>query len=921
MASPTKKGSRHWELRYKHIVDAARDPMIFIDWQGRIIEWNPAAASLFGYSRRQALGSSLLDVTGMTVAAPDGFEKEATLRRKDGSELLCEVSVRVKGRGAGRIGALLVRDITEARRTANLIRSQRQLALSLTEVETLAQGLRLCCETAIEVSEMDCGAVYLGDERSGRMNLVFCKGLSSGLAEGLFDDDNSARTHSAVAGSPFYAGRTEMEMALPHPGRGEGIRCLAIVPIWGENRHIGSLCVASKQKDQMPPFSRMAVERLAALTGGALARLKAKRALRDTQERLQLALAAGVTVFDWDVRNGEVVWGPAPDGQSLPFERESEHTYGALERLVHPEDATRLKAFFADWFASGHDKEEFEYRLFHRNGEIRWKLSSARLIRGPEGEARRVIGTTVDITGRKRTENLLSAERNLARGLSRANTIEGALRLCTEVAVEASEMDCGWAYLVEWAAGTLSLVFHKGLPPGLAEKLAHPGAALLNRRLVGVGPLFLCREELDPSLYGSPGTGGIRSVAAASIWSENRVVACLTVASFRYDEVPSFSRIVVERIAGQTGTYILGLNAEAALRESEEKYRRLFEDSRDAIFLASPDGKVRECNEAFCSLLGYTRDEATLLRIGEISLKPRHRLSLLEEIDKTGSVKDFELRLKRKDGSEADCLITAARKYSPKGVATGYEGIIRDVTERRRLELEILRVSAMERQEIGQDLHDNIGQQLTGVALKAKSLARALDRKSLAEAEEAGGLADLINEAIGQVRDLAKGLVLVDIDAGGVCAAIRELVARMRDIRGVSCEAFFSPATIELGELTGTQLYRIAQEAVMNAYRHSEAKRIEIHLRQVRGVTTLRVQDDGMGIGCPWEGKRGLGLHLMKYRAELINGSLEVKNGPKNGTIVTCVVAESESASRASKDGTKSTAEANDENDKNTDRR
>jgi PAS domain S-box-containing protein len=890
--------------------------MIFVDWQGRILEWNPAAASLFGYSRRQALGSRLSDVIGMTAVASDESEKEVILKRKDGSELLCEVSVRVKGRGAGRIGTLLVRDITEARRTANLIRAQRQLALSLTEVETLAQGLRLCCETAVEVSEMDCGAVYLGDERSGRMNLEFCKGLSSDLAEGLFDDDDSPRTRSAMAGSPFYAGRAEMETP-PDPGRGEGIRCLGIVPIWGENRHIGSLCVASRQMDQMPPFSRMAIERLAALTGGALARLKAKRALRDSQERLQLALAAGVTVFDWDVRTGEVVWRPAPDGQSMPLERGSEHTCEALERRIHPEDATRLKAFFADWFASGHGKEEFEYRLFHRNGEMRWKLSSARLIRSPEGEARRVIGTTVDITGRKRTENLLSAERNLARGLSRANTIEGALRLCTEAAIEASEMECGWAYLVDWAAGTLSLVFHKGLPPGLAEKLAHPGAALLNRRLVGVGPLFLRREELDPSLYGSPGTGEIRSVAAASIWSENRVVACLNVASLRCDEVPSFGRIAVERIAGQTGTYILGLNAEAALRESEEKYRRLFEDSRDAIFLASPDGKVRECNEAFCSLLGYTRDEAALLRIGEISLKPRHRLSLLEEIDRMGSVKDFELRLKRKDGSEADCLVTAARKYSPKGAVTGYEGIIRDVTERRRLELEILRISEFERQEIGQDLHDNIGQLLTGVALKAKSLAR----KSLAEAEEAGGLADLVNEAIGQVRDLAKGLVLVDIDAGGVCAAIRELVARMRDIRGVSCEAFFSPATIELGELTGTQLYRIAQEAVVNAYRHSEAKRIEIHLRQVRGVTTLRVQDDGMGIGYPWEGKRGLGLHLMKYRAELINGSLEVKNGPKNGTIVTCVVAESESASRASEDGTKSTAEANDENDKNTDRR
>ena len=103
---------------------------------------------------------------------------------------------------------------------------------------------------------MDCGAVYLGDERSGRMNLEFCKGLSSDLAEGLFDDD-SARTRYAMAWSPFYAGRAEMETPPPDPGRGEGIRCLGIVPIWGENRHIGSLCVASRRMDQMPPFSRM----------------------------------------------------------------------------------------------------------------------------------------------------------------------------------------------------------------------------------------------------------------------------------------------------------------------------------------------------------------------------------------------------------------------------------------------------------------------------------------------------------------------------------------------------------------------------------------------------------------------------------------------------------------------------------------
>ena len=195
--------------------------------------------------------------------------------------------------------------------------------------------------------------------------------------------------------------------------------------------------------------------------------------------------------------------------------------------------------------------------------------------------------------------------------------------------------------------------------------------------------------------------------------------------------------------------------------------------------------------------------------------------------------------------------------------------------------VEVLRISGVERREIGQDLHDNIGQQLTGIALKAKSLAQALARKSLPEARDAGRLADLVNQAIGQVRDLAKGLVLVDLEAGGICTAIRELAGRMREIRGVSCKVFFTPDTIRAGGMTGPQLYRIAQEAVMNAYRHSKAKHIEIHLTQADGVITLRVQDDGMGIAGISERSNGLGLHLMKYRAELVNGSLEVKNGPK----------------------------------------
>ena len=331
---------------------------------------------------------------------------------------------------------------------------------------------------------------------------------------------------------------------------------------------------------------------------------------------------------------------------------------------------------------------------------------------------------------------------------------------------------------------------------------------------------------------------------------------------------------------------------EEALRQSEEKYRRLFENSRDAIFIATPKGRILEGNEAFFDLLGYDRKDVGTLKTSDIIVDPRQRRRFLKEFDETGSTKDFEMKIRRKDGSTADCLITASKTYSPEGIEIVSEGIIRDITERKRLEREVLDISTAERLEIGQDLHDNLGQHLTGIALKLKSMSQTLAKKSLPEAGEGERLTDLVNEAIGRVRDLARGLVFIDFEAGGICPAIRELVKRVRNITGVTCLVRFTPEEINVGLTTATELYRIAQEAVLNAVRHSEAEHVEIRLTQANGITTLRVQDDGIGMPPAHRKREGLGLRLMKYRAQLINGSLEIRNGPSGGTTVECVLEE-----------------------------
>lgn len=364
-------------------------------------------------------------------------------------------------------------------------------------------------------------------------------------------------------------------------------------------------------------------------------------------------------------------------------------------------------------------------------------------------------------------------------------------------------------------------------------------------------------------------------------------------------EVPIFIRAATMKrqgvIVGFRGVVIdltEPKRAEEALKQSEEKYRRLFENSRDAIFIATPKGRILEGNAAFFDLLGYDRNDVGIVKTGDIFVDPRQRRRFLKEFNETGSVKDFEMKIKKKDGSTADCLITASKTYSAEGIEIVSEGIIRDITERKRLEREVLEISTAERLEIGQDLHDNLGQHLTGIALKLKSMSQALAKKSLPEAGEGERLTDLVNQAIGRVRDLARGLVLIDFEAGGICPAIRELVKRVRNVTGVSCLVRFTPEEINVGITTATELYRIAQEAVLNAVRHSEAKHIEIRLIQANGITTLRVQDDGIGIPPARLNREGLGLRLMKYRAQLINGSLDIRNGPGGGTTVECVLEE-----------------------------
>jgi len=211
-----------------------------------------------------------------------------------------------------------------------------------------------------------------------------------------------------------------------------------------------------------------------------------------------------------------------------------------------------------------------------------------------------------------------------------------------------------------------------------------------------------------------------------------------------------------------------------------------------------------------------------------------------------------------------------------------------NVTERKHLEQEILGVKEKEREQIGRELHDSMGQILTGIALKSKGLELKLKDKSLGEAKEAAKLSKLANKAIAQTQDLAKMLHPIDLEAGGINSALQTLVSNTEKLLGCSCQFKSEEPVVFNDPVEAKQVYRIAQEAVTNAIKHGKAKNISIELNSDGDKYVLSVKNDGKNFPRALIRKKGLGLKIMEYRSGMIGGNIDVHRSGKGETIVTC---------------------------------
>ena len=316
-----------------------------------------------------------------------------------------------------------------------------------------------------------------------------------------------------------------------------------------------------------------------------------------------------------------------------------------------------------------------------------------------------------------------------------------------------------------------------------------------------------------------------------------------------------------------------------ALQKSNERFRLLFERSMDGILISDDQGAILEANSAASTFFGFTRAELVQKKLSELVMTEFDNAFLQQQEQAFG-----ELNFMQANG-ERFAEFSACR-FAPNLNLC----ILRDITERRKLEREIQEISEREQRRLGQDLHDGLGQALTGINFLAKVLQQKLAGKKLEEAKEAANISNLINQALSHCRELARGLCPVALEDNDLHAALQQLSDNAENIFGINCPVIFDPQIKIEENPVAVHLYRIAQEATTNAIKHGHAKNVHISLVRAKDTMVLRVKDDGCGIPKEAIKAKGMGLRVMQHRARMIGATLEIEQIKPCGTLLTCAL-------------------------------
>jgi len=325
------------------------------------------------------------------------------------------------------------------------------------------------------------------------------------------------------------------------------------------------------------------------------------------------------------------------------------------------------------------------------------------------------------------------------------------------------------------------------------------------------------------------------------------------------------------------------------IEQQEEIFLTLTETAHEGIFMIDTHGIIQYINPAAQTLFGYDSNELKGENISKLMPSPHREQHdhYIQRYIKTG-VKNIigtkrQLTAIRKDGTRLPIFLSVGEvKLEHTHMFTG---VIIDLTEQHQLSREILAVPIREQRRIGQELHDGLGQQLTGLSMVASSLLNKVTKPNFAQAEQ---LATGLQEAISQVRTLARGMMPVHVEADGFVIALRGLVQEISQQSQIPIKLQIESPTLISNNSTALHLFRITQEAINNAIKHADAQQITVTLKIERDRGLLEIADDGRGLPANIDNTTGIGLRIMKHRCGLFDGEIIFDPREGGGTQVHC---------------------------------
>lgn len=420
--------------------------------------------------------------------------------------------------------------------------------------------------------------------------------------------------------------------------------------------------------------------------------------------------------------------------------------------------------------------------------------------------------------------------------------------------------------------------------PDFRDALAtsNPDLVLADYTLPGFDGLAALRIALERA-------ADVPFIFVSGSLGEERAIEALKSGATDYVLKDSLQRLpaVVKRALTEARERRERRSAEAALDNQRLLLGTLIDSLPEIIYAVDTENRVTVVNRALLDTLGKTREQVLGRKLSEISSEEN-----IAEIEtqaattmRTGRpLTDQERAWMTPDGSVRWLTFTHV-PLRDHGNISGLVCTIQEVTTRRELEQEILEISNREQRRLGSDLHDGLGQELTGLSLLLKGLEVQLSREAPQYISQVTKISDLLAHAISSTRSLARGLAPVNLERGGLPEALKHLAQRCTDMYNLQCT--FTNAGQKLPDLeegAATHVYRVAQEATTNAARYARAQSIAIELRSTGRKLQLSIADDGIGLSAGLaQGRPGMGLKIMEYRARMLGGTVNFEE-PGAGT-------------------------------------